>query len=288
MIAVLQALMTGVLTGGVYGVIAVGLSLVFGILGIVNFAQAQFVTIGMYVAWAAWAFLGLDPIAGALLSLLAGGLIGLILYLGLVRFVVKASPLVQIFLTVGLIAVLQNLALMAFGGDARSVRTAYQTAAWHLGPVLVPLPYLLAFVAAVIVSVLLQWFLARSWTGRAIRATAQDEFAAQAFGIDTRRVAAFAFALGTGLTAFGGAIVLPYATVSPGTGGTYVVLMFTVAVLGGLGTVMGALVGGVAVGIIQSLSTLVMPVEMRDLALFVIFIAVLALRPQGLLGAVAR
>ena len=284
MIALLQALLDGVLNGGVYGVLAVGLSLVFGILGIVNFAHAQFVTIGMYVAWLAWHLVGLNPLAGALLSLAVGGLLGMAIQYTLVRFVVHASPLAQIFLTVGLIAVLENGMLILFGADSRSVQTAYQTSALRLGPLLVSVPYLLAFIAAVVVSILLRFVLERTWLGRAIRAAAQNEAAATSFGIDTKFVYAIAFGIGTGLTAFGGGIILPYATVSPSASETYIVLMFTVAVLGGLGTTMGALVGGVIVGVIQSLSTLVMPVQMRDLALFVIFIAILAFRPQGLLG----
>jgi branched-chain amino acid transport system permease protein len=288
MTAVLQALLDGILNGGVYGVIAVGLSLVFGILGIVNFAHAQFVMIGMYVAWFAWAWLGLDPIIGAVASLLVGGLLGAAIELFLVRRVMRASALAQIFLTVALIAVLENVALMIFGSEFRGVRTGYQTQALHLGPLLVSVPYLIAFVAALAVSAALWFVLAKTWFGRAVRATAQNEGAATLFGIDTRRVSAVAFGLGTGLTAFGGAIILPYATVNPTTGNQYIVLMFTVAVLGGLGSTMGALIGGIAVGVIQSLSTLAVPVQLRDLALFLVFILVLAVRPQGLLGNAAR
>jgi branched-chain amino acid transport system permease protein len=288
MTAFLQALLDGVLNGGVYGLIAVGLSLVFGILGIVNFAHAQFVMIGMYVAWFTWAWLGLDPVLGAGLSFLAGGLLGAAIEYTLVRRVMRGSALAQIFLTVGLIAVLENVALITFGSDFRGVRTGYQTQAFHLGPLLVSAPYLIAFVAALTVSVALWFLLAKTWFGRSVRATAQNESAAALFGIDTRRVNAIAFGLGTGLTAFGGAIILPYATVNPTTGNQYIVLMFTVAVLGGLGSVMGALIGGIAVGIIQSLSTLAMPVQLRDLALFLVFILILAVRPQGLLGSAAR
>ncbi|QDL93321.1 branched-chain amino acid ABC transporter permease [Paroceanicella profunda] len=284
----LQALLDGVLNGGVYGVIAIGLTLVFGILGIVNFAHAQFVMIGMYVAWFAWHTLRLDPIAGAFLSLLVGGAIGAALEYLFVRHVVKASVVAQIFLTVGLIAVLENVALIFLGSDYRSVQTAYQTQALHLGPILVSVPYLLAFAAAVIMAVSLRFLLTSTWTGRAIRATAQDEQAAISFGINTRKIYALAFGLGTGLTAFGGGIILPYATVNPTVGAHYVVLMFTVAVLGGLGSTTGALAGGVLVGVIQSISTLILPVQMKDLALFVVFIAILAVRPQGLLGGVSR
>jgi branched-chain amino acid transport system permease protein len=127
-------------------------------------------------------------------------------------------------------------------------------------------------------------FMRRSWLGRAMRATAQNRNAALLMGIDADRMYALAFALGVGLTAFGGAIILPYMTASPTVGGQFVILMFTVVVLGGLGNVLGAVVGGLAVGTIQSLSSLAFPIQLQNLVLFVIFILMLALRPEGLVG----
>jgi branched-chain amino acid transport system permease protein len=124
-----------------------------------------------------------------------------------------------------------------------------------------------------------------SWFGRAMRATAQNPAAAQLMGIDAALMYKLAFALGVGLTAFGGAVILPYVTVFPGVGSQYVVLMFTVVVLGGLGSIAGAVVGGLAVGVIQSLSSLFFPIQLQNLVLFIVFILVLAVRPQGLIGA---
>jgi branched-chain amino acid transport system permease protein len=288
MLGLVQALVDGVLIGGVYGVIAVGLSLVFGVLGIVNFAQAEFMMLGMYVAWFAWRYLGLDPLIGALLSFAVVFLIGALVQRFLIERVRKGSNVAQIFLTVGILIVLENSALLLFGADNRSVKTAYQTEALTVGGIFISVPYLAAFIAAVVVSVALFLLLTRTWIGRAIRATAQNPMAALIFGVDTKAVYAIAFGLGTGLTAFGGGIVLGYSSVSPTTGGQYIVLMFTVVVLGGLGSVMGALAGGLIVGMIQSLSTLVMPIQLQNLALFTIFIALLAFRPQGLLGHVSR
>jgi branched-chain amino acid transport system permease protein len=288
MITFIQALVDGVLVGGVYGVIAVGLSVVFGVLGIVNFAQAEFMMLGMYVAWFAWRYLGLDPLIGALLSFVVVFVVGMLTQRFLIERVLKGPNVAQIFLTVGILIVLENTALLLFGSDNRTVKTIYQTEALNIGGLFVSVPYLAAFIAAVIVSVALWLALTRTWIGRAIRATAQNPMAASIFGVDTKRVYAIAFGLGTGLSAFGGGIVLSYSSVSPTSGGQYIVLMFTVVVLGGLGSVMGALAGGLIVGIIQSLSTLVMPIQLQNLALFTIFIALLAFRPQGLLGKVSR
>ena len=253
--------------GGVYAVISIGLTLVFGVMGIVNFAQAEFLMLGMFTAYYAWAWLGLDPLIAAP-----------------IRRVLKAPEVAQVFLTVGLLIVLENAALLMFGSGFKSVATSYQTSALHLGPLFISVPYLAAFLMSVACGAVLWLFLERSWFGRAMRATAQNPMAAKLMGIDSDRMHRTAFALGVGLTAFGGAVILPYLTVSPTVGDQFVVLMFTVVVLGGLGSVAGAVVGGLAVGIIQSISGLLFPIQMQNLVLFVVFIFVLAIRPEGLLG----
>ena len=283
--AVVQAILDGLMIGGVYAVISIGLTLVFGVMGIVNFAQAEFLMLGMFVAYYAWAWLGLDPLLAAPLAFVVVFALGACLQRLLIRRVLKAPEVAQIFLTVGLLIVLENAALLAFGSNYRSVSTPYQTSALQLGPLFVSVPYLAAFLMSVASGFALWLFLRLSWFGRAMRATAQNPMAARLLGIDADRMHMLAFGLGVGLTAFGGAIILPYLTVSPTVGGQFAVLMFTVVVLGGLGSVAGAVVGGLAVGIIQSLSGLAFPIQLQNLVLFVVFIAVLALRPKGILGA---
>lgn len=283
--AVVQAILDGLMIGGVYAVISIGLTLVFGVMGIVNFAQAEFLMLGMFVAYYAWAWLGLDPLLAAPLAFVVVFLLGAAMQRILIRRVLKAPEVAQIFLTVGLLIVLENAALLMFGSSFRSVSTPYQTSSLQLGPLFVSVPYLAAFAMSVASGLALWLFLKSSWFGRAMRATAQDPMAARLMGINADRMHMLAFALGVGLTAFGGAVILPYLTASPTVGAQFVVLMFTVVVLGGLGSVAGAVVGGLAVGIIQSLSTLVFPIQLQNLVLFVVFIAVLAFRPKGLLGA---
>lgn len=283
--AILQAILDGLMIGGVYAVISIGLTLVFGVMGIVNFAQAEFLMLGMFVAYYAWAWLGLDPLLAAPLAFVVVFLLGAALQRLLIRRVLKAPEVAQIFLTVGLLIVLENAALLMFGSGFKSVSTPYQTSALQIGPLFVSVPYLAAFAMSVASGLALFLFMRGSWFGRAMRATAQDPMAAKLMGIDADRMHMLAFALGVGLTAFGGAVILPYLTASPTVGAQFVVLMFTVVVLGGLGSVAGAVVGGLAVGIIQSLSALAFPIQLQNLVLFVVFIAVLALRPKGLLGA---
>jgi branched-chain amino acid transport system permease protein len=286
-VAVLQALADGLLIGGVYAVLSLGLTLVFGVMGIVNFAHAQFVMVGMYAAWFAWRYLGLDPLLASPLAFAAAFLLAAAIERFLIRRVLAAPAVAQVFLTVGLLIALENVALIAFGSDYRSVRTPYQTSSVRLGPIYLSVPYLAAFALSAATAGALWLFLRHTWAGRAMRATAQDRMAASLIGIDPARMTQLAFALGAGLTAFGGAVILPYITVSPGIGGQFVVLMFTVVVLGGLGDVGGALLGGLVAGVIQSVSVLVFPIQLQNLVLFVVFIAVLAFRPQGLLRGLA-
>jgi branched-chain amino acid transport system permease protein len=285
MLAFLQAALDGLMIGGVYAVISIGLTLVFGVMGIVNFAQAEFLMLGMFVAYFAWAWLGVDPLIAAPAAFALVGALGMAVQVLLLRRVMRAPPVAQVFLTVGLLIVLQNAALLAFGSSFRSVATPYQASALRLGPLYISVPYLAAFAASLASGFALWAFLRRSWFGRAMRATAQDPMAAQLVGIDAQQMHRLAFGLGVGMTAFGGAVILPYLTVYPTVGEQFVVLMFTVVVLGGLGSILGAIAGGLSVGLIQSLSGLVLPVQLQNLVLFVVFIAVLALRPEGLLGA---
>jgi branched-chain amino acid transport system permease protein len=279
-----QAIINGLLIGGVYAVISIGLTLVFGVMSIINFAQAEFLMIGMFVGYYCWKYFGVDPILGSVIAFAVVFVLGMAIQRLLIEHIIGAPEVAQIFLTVGLLIVLENLALVLFGSDFKSVRTDYQTSAIAFSGLIISLPYLFAFGVSVAVGIALWAFLRYTWIGQAMRATAQNGIAAASLGIDVRRVRQFAFGLGVGLTALGGSVILPYYTASPTAGGQFVVLMFTVVVLGGLGSVLGAVFGGLAVGVIQSVSALLMPIQLQNLALFVVFIAVLAVRPQGLLA----
>lgn len=283
MMEIMQSLTDGIMLGGIYGVISIGLSLVFGVLGVVNFAQAQFLMLGMYVSWTLWKLLGIDPILGIPLTGTVVFIIGYLIEKTLIQRILKAPPVAQIFLTVGLMIFLENAVLLIYGSSFQSVVVSYQSLGFHIGSLFISAPYLMAFTAAVIVCAGLWIFLSRSWFGKAIRATSQDSDAAVLCGINVKQVYALAFSIGVALTAIGGAVILPYMTVSPSVGGQFSILMFTVVVLGGLGNVAGALVGGLVVGIIQSLSTMVFPVQLQNLILFIVFIGILAFKPEGLL-----
>lgn len=282
--AYVQAGVNGLLIGGVYALVSVGLTLVFGIMNVINFAHAVFLMIGMYVAYYAWALGGIDPLIGSVLAFAVVFVLGALIQRTLITPIIHAPELSQIFLTVGLLITLENAALLLFGSQFRSVRVGYQDQALNIGGVFVSVPYLAAFCIALVCGVALWLFLQSTSPGRAMRATAQNAFAARLMGVDTRRMYSLAYGLGVGLTALGGAVILPYGSVSPTIGNQFVLLMFTAVVLGGLGSVLGALIGGLLVGLIQGYSALFFPIQLQNLVVFIVFITVLALKPSGVLG----
>ncbi|MDE2573007.1 MAG: branched-chain amino acid ABC transporter permease [bacterium] len=282
--ALVQAVVNGLLIGGIYALISMGLTLIFGVMEIVNFAQGDFLMLGMYVAYFAFVGLHLDPMAAAVLGFAALFVLGALIEIGLVRRVLHGPQISQIFLTVGIAITLQNAALALFGADFQSVRVPYQASALSVGHVQIPVPYLLAFAWSAAVGIALHVFLGRTAFGRAIRAVAVNEAAATLCGVNVRLVRMVTFGIGAGLAGLAGAVILPYAYVFPTIGLQYVVIMFTVAVLGGLGNVTGAMLGGLIVGVTQSLSTLFLPSALENLIVFAIFVGVLMIRPAGILG----
>ena len=267
----MQAVVNGILIGGVYALISVGLTLIFGIMHVVNFAQAEFLMLGMFGAFVAWSIFGIDPIVSALV-------VGVILFC--------LGALIERTLIVGLGIVLRNGAAVVFGNDFHSVQTAYQTRTIDIGSLSISVPYLLAFSFAAVSAVLLYLFLQRTKFGRAMRATAQNRDAAILLGISPRKNYMVAFGLGIGLTGLAGAVILPYTTVYPTAGTQYILIMFTVVVLGGLSSIYGAMISGLIVGMIQSVSTVFLPTELQNLVLFIIFFAALVLLRGGVLNRV--
>ena len=284
MLELVQATVNGIMVGGVYAIVSVGLTLVFGVMDIVNFAQADFLMWGMFIAYFLAQAVGVHPVLTSVICLVVVFVIGALMQRWLVQPVLKAPVVSQIFLTVGLSFILQSTAQMLFGPNFRSVTTPYQTTVVSLGPVQVSVPYLLAFSVSALIAALLWLLLEHTDLGRAIRATAQNRTAAVLVGIHPERTYAVAFGLGTGLAAAAGAVILPYAYVFPTVGQQYGLVMFTVVVLGGMGSVPGALIGGLVVGIIHSLSAVFLPTQLQNLMVFAVFILTLMLRPAGLMG----
>lgn len=281
-----QSVASGLLIGSVYALISVGLTLTFGVMNIVNFAHGEFLMLGMFATYFATTAFGADPLLIAPVIGVGGFVFGALAERVIIEPIIKAPQSAQIIATVGLGIVLANAAATVFGNSFLSVTTAYQGQNYSMLGLSFAATYVYAAAYALVVAVLLTLFLHRTEFGQAMRATAQNRGAAQLLGIDPRRMYMVAFGLGSALVALAGAVILPYTIVYPFIGQQYILIMFTVVVLGGLGSVRGAIGAGLAVGVIQSLATLLLPSELQNLPVFVVFFIALVLIPGGVLGRV--
>jgi branched-chain amino acid transport system permease protein len=283
-----QALINGLLIGGIYGLIAVGLTLVYGVMDIVNFAHAEFLMLGMFGGYLASTVFGIDPLLAAPVVGLLVFAVGALVERIIIEPIIQAPPVAQVMATVGLGLIIVNGVAVALGTDFRSVTTEYQAKAFTVVGLTIPATYLYAGLYSLVVAGGLSLFLNRTEFGKAMRATAQNRGAAELMGISPRRMYMVAFGLGVGLAALAGSVILPYTLTYPTIGQQYVLIMFTVVVLGGLGSVRGAILAGLVVGLLQSLTTLVMPTELQNLVVFTVFFIALVLIPGGVMNRVRR
>ncbi len=281
---VVQALLSGLFMGSVYALVAIGFTLVFGVTDIVNFAHGHLVMGAMFVTYTLFKFASIDPYLSLVVVLPLFYLIGVALYLLVIRKIVDAPHSAHMMVTLGLLIFLENLANFFFGGDLRGITTSYTTSSLVLGPVSVPLARAGAAAVSLAAVVGLALFLRRTSLGKAIRASANNREGAALVGIDVARVYRIAFALGTVAAALAGAVIVPFSLVSPFVGHEFVLKAFVIAVLGGLGSMAGALAGGLLIGFIEALSSLYISASLGNAIVFGILIAVLLYRPWGLFG----
>ena len=279
----LQAIAAGILIGGLYGLVSVGLSLIFGVLRIVNFAHGEFVMLGMYGAYVLHSALGLDPLVSLLVLGPVFFVFGALVQHLLLRRVLAAPDLAQIFLTVGLSIVLANAALLVFGADYRSVSVPYGDAYLSVGAIILPWTRIIAFAGAAILAGLLTLFLSRTDLGRTMRAAAQDREVAMLLGIDPDRVFLVAFGLGAALAAAAGVLLVTFFPVSPTAGTQFGLIAFVVVILGGLGSLGGALAAGLVVGVVESLGRFYLQGDWALTLVFSVLLLVLNLRSGRLL-----
>ncbi|PWC28224.1 branched-chain amino acid ABC transporter permease [Teichococcus aestuarii] len=280
-----EAVVNGLMTGAAYALVALGLTLVYGVLHIVNFAHGALLTCAMFAVLGMEQLLGIGPYAAILpLALLFYGL-----GYGLQRFVIGPSSHGEdrntLLVTLGLSIILENALLAAFRSDTRSLGGEMGFDVVELGPMLLSRPRLVGCAVALLVAALLWLLLARTDTGRAIRAVAKERFGAQLSGIDPRHIFAVTFGIGCACLAVAACLLLPTFYVNPRVGNAFVLVAFTIVVLGGMGSVTGALLGGLIVGVVESLGGLLLGESLGQLGIFLIFILVLLFRPTGLFGA---
>jgi len=280
----LQALITGILMAGIYALVATGLTLIFGVVRIVNFAHGEFVMLGMYVTFWLWKLWGIDPYVSLLITMPLLFCFGVLIQRFLFQPILRAPDLAQIFMTVGLSVILMNVALLLFTADFRSVKVAYGEWAWRLGGVTVPLPRLFAFLGALLLAGLLTLFLTRTDVGKALRAVAQDREVSMLLGINPNRMYLLAVGLGAALAGAAGGLIVPFFYVFPTVGVVFVLIAFVVVILGTLGSVQGALLASFIVGVAESLGILFAGSDLGLVVVFGILVASLILRPSGLMG----
>lgn len=281
---IIQAVITGLLMAGIYALVAIGLTLIFGVVRIVNFAQGEFVMLGMYVTWWLWRAGGIDPYLSLLITMPALFCFGVLVQRFLFRPILHAPDLAQIFMTVGLSVILMNVALFFFTADFRSVKTAYTEWAIRWAGLTLPVPRLLAFAGALLLAGLLTLFLSRTDVGKALRAVAQDREVSMLLGINPERMYLLAVGLGAALAGAAGGLIVPFFYVFPTVGVVFVLIAFVVVILGTLGSIQGALLASLIVGVAESLGILFAGADLGLVVVYAILVATLLLRPSGLMG----
>jgi len=286
-ILVAQALVSGLLFGGVYSLMAIGLTLIFGVMRVVNFAHGDLMVWAMYLAWLGATRFGVDPYAGFVIAAALLFVAGFVIQRQLVDRIIDAPHEMQILLMLGVALVLENTALVAFGPEPQRVRTPLTQAAVWLGPVFVDVGRLVTFLVAIALTAALWLFLYRSDLGRQMRAVADNGYGAHVIGTDVRHVSAVAFAVGAACVGAAGALVAPLLPFQPPTGLQLSVTSFNIVIIGGMGSVLGAFVGGLIVSVAESLGAVFLNPSMKELVSFALLIAILLFRPAGLFGKTA-
>jgi branched-chain amino acid transport system permease protein len=281
----IQAVVNGVLIGGIYGLVSLGVTLIFGVVKFVNFAHGEFVMLAMFGTYWLWALTGLDPLLSLVLTVPLLYLFGLLVQQGLFRRVIGGSDLPQIFLTFALSILMTNLALVAFRADVRSVRVPYGDASINIAnEVFISVPRLIAFMLAMAISAALGLFLTRTDLGQAMRAAAQDRDVAMLMGINPNHIYRVAVGLASALAGAGGSLIIPFFPVRPDVGAQFGLMAFVVVIVGTLGDLRGALVAGLLLGVAESLGIQFIGADSGRIVVFVVLLLTLIVRPGGLFG----
>ncbi len=280
----LQTIVNGLFTGSIYALVAIGLTLIYGVMLILNFAHGEFLMLGMYVAYGAFSLFGMDPYVAAPLAAILIFCLGALIQSGLVQRVLDAHPLNQIILLLGISQLLVGLVQFFLTAEPRVVRVSYETAVWQMLGLRFSVPRTVAFVAALVISFSLYLFLQKTRTGSAIRAVSQSRPAAMLMGINVKRIYWLTFGIGAAVTAVGGVLLTPNYRMIPTVGQGFSVVAFVVVVLGTMGNFIGAFVGGLIIGVVEAFAGFWLGGDVKIIASMLVFILILLFKPAGLFG----
>ena len=278
------AVINGILMGGIYTLVASGLTLIYGVLHIINFAHGSLLMVSMFGVYYLVTKLGVDPYLSLIVTMPTMFVMGYVLYKYFIGKLSYGKDENILLITLGLSIVIENLALMFFTGDSRTISMSYSDKMFEVGPLLVGLPKVISFFAAMVMCALLGIFITKTDTGRAIRAVAKERMGARLVGIDVDKVFAISFGLGMATLGAAASLLMPIFYVSPTTGHVFVMVAFTVVVLGGMGSFLGAVVGGLIVGLTESFGGLYLGESLGQIGISLFFILILLFRPSGLFG----
>jgi len=280
----LQTLASGVLIGLIYALVAIGLTMIFGVMDIVNFAHGEFLMLGMYASFWLFSLYALDPMLTLPLTVLMLFGVGMLVYKTVIRRIIDAPMLSQIFATFGLMFLLRGIAQFLWKPDFRSIENSFVNGGVNLLGIQLGLPQLVAGLGAVVVTGTVYWFLHRTKLGAALEATAADKEAARLMGIDSHKMFALAWGIGAACAGAAGALLSTFFPIFPEVGATFILIAFVVVNLGGFGSVAGAFIAGILIGVIEVMGGLLLGPQYKLAVVLVLFLAVLMFRPQGLMG----
>lgn len=280
----LQAAINGLLEGGLLALVAMGFSLVWGVMNIVNLAHGAFVILGAFTAWELHATYGVHPLIGLVVAAVVMFFVGYVVQRSLINLVINAPIWMTLLLTFGLELIIVNVCVYFLTSNLRSIQTGYASEAVAIGVLRVPIGRLVGFALAIVLTIALVGFMDRTKTGRAIRAAGMDRTTVRLMGVNVRHVYAITFAIATSLAAAAGALLATVGTFAPPDAGRYTLLSFVISVLGGLGNMWGALAGGLLFGVVQAIGGQLLSGTLINAIAFAVLLVVLVVRPTGLLG----